>query len=149
MYTYWNHQLVGAFRSPDVPKPQICQTTFFFYRFLPGMEVTTRMQHPVSSPINRMPGSDFKKNFFFKALLAEGPEWPGCCQDANQFRKTSRMLSGCCQDAVGYDQKWKLEKLYESKGIKPKLCSYRPVGGKSTLAHLFAFSDRRRELDKL
>ena len=49
------------------------------------------------------------------------------------------MLSGCCQDAVGYDQKWKLEKLYESKGIKPKLCSYRPVGGKSTLAHLFGF----------
>ena len=41
---------------------------------LPGLAVTTRMQHPVSSPINRMPGSDFKKNFFFKALLAEGPE---------------------------------------------------------------------------
>ena len=39
-----------------------------------GLAVTTRMQHPVSSPINRMPGSDFKKNFFFKALLAEGPE---------------------------------------------------------------------------
>ena len=39
-----------------------------------GLAVTTRMQHPVSSPINRMPGSDFKKNFFFKALRAEGPE---------------------------------------------------------------------------
>ena len=39
------------------------------------------------------------------------------------------MLSGCCQDAVGYDQKWKIEKLYESEGIKPKLCSYRPGRG--------------------
>ena len=33
----------------------------------------------------------------------------------------------------------KLEKLYEFEGTKPKLCSYRPVGGKSTLAHLFGF----------
>ena len=38
-----------------------------------------------------------------------------------------------------FEEKWKREKLYESKGIKPKLCSYRPVGGKSTLAHLFVF----------
>ena len=43
----------------------------------------------------------------------------------------------------------KLEKLYESKGIKLKLCSYRPVGGKSTLAHLFELFDKKRKLEKL
>ena len=41
-----------------------------------------------------------------------------------------------------FDQKWKLEKLYESKGIESKLRSYRPVGGKSHLAHLFVFFGR-------
>ena len=46
-------------------------------------------------------------------------------------------------------QKRKLEKLYESMGIKPKLCSYRPVGGESTLAHLFGFFDQTRKLEKL
>jgi len=35
--------------------------------------------------------------------------------------------------------KWKLEKRYESGKIKPKLCSYRPGGGNSTLVHLFGF----------
>ena len=38
-----------------------------------------------------------------------------------------------------FDEKWKLEKLYEFKGIEPKLRSYRPVGEKSYLAHLFVF----------
>ena len=47
------------------------------------------------------------------------------------------------------DQKRKLEKLYESKGINPKLRSYRPEGGKSTLAHLFVFFDQRWKLEKL
>ena len=41
-----------------------------------------------------------------------------------------------------FDQKWKLEKLYESKGIESKLRPYRPVGGKSHLAHLFVFFGR-------
>ena len=59
------------------------------------------------------------------------------------------MLSGCCQDAVGYDKKWKLEKLCESKGIKPKLCSHRPAGGKSNLAHLFDLFDKKWKLEKL
>ena len=44
-----------------------------------------------------------------------------------------------CTSFWFFDQKWKLEKIYESKGNKPKLCSYKPVGGKSTLAHLFGF----------
>ena len=34
--------------------------------------------------------------------------------------------------------KRKLEKRYES-GIKPKLCSYRPGKGNSTLVHIFGF----------
>ena len=50
------------------------------------------------------------------------------CYDRGPF---SRQVTLC--------SKWKLEKLYESGGTKPKLCSYRPVGGKSTLVHLFDF----------
>ena len=40
---------------------------------------------------------------------------------------------------AGHSLPW--PELYESEGIKPKLCSYKPVGGKSTLAHLFGFFD--------
>ena len=40
---------------------------------------------------------------------------------------------------VAMSSKWKLEKRYESVGIKPKLCSYRPGRGDSTLVHLFGF----------
>ena len=42
-----------------------------------------------------------------------------------------------CSTVTVIDQKWKLEKLYESEGIEPKRWSYTPVGGKSHLAHLF------------
>ena len=44
-----------------------------------------------------------------------------------------------CSTVTVIDQKWTFEKLYEAKGIKPKLCSYRPVEGKSSFAHLFEF----------
>ena len=50
---------------------------------------------------------------------------------------------------IFFDETRKLEKLYESRGIKPKLCSYRPVGGESTLAHLFRVFDETRKLEKL
>ena len=33
----------------------------------------------------------------------------------------------------------KVEKRYESGGIKPKLCSYRPGSGNSNIVHLFGF----------
>ena len=44
-----------------------------------------------------------------------------------------------CSTVTVIDQKWKLEKLYESEGIEPKRRSYKPVGGKSNLAHLLRF----------
>ena len=43
---------------------------------------------------------------------------------------------------VAMSSKWKLEKRYESEGIKPKRCSYRPGRGNSTLVHLFGFVAR-------
>jgi hypothetical protein len=54
-----------------------------------------------------------------------------------------------CKKLYIFDETRKLEKPYESKRIKPKLCSYRPVGGESTLAHLFDFFDQTRKLEKL
>jgi len=46
------------------------------------------------------------------------------------------------QKHIIFEQKWKLEKLFKIKGIETKLPSYRPVGGKSHLAHLFVFFGR-------
>ncbi len=48
---------------------------------------------------------------------------------------------------AGHGRPW--PELYESEGIKPKLCSYRPVGGKSTLAHFFLIFYQKWKLEKL
>ena len=56
-------------------------------------------------------------------------------------------LSITCSTVTVIDKKRKLEKLYESKGNQSKLCSYRPVGGESSLAHLFGFVGPKWKLE--
>ena len=99
----------------------------------------------------------FVDKYFFRAILV-------ITKFKNQVvypkHNKTKLLHNCLYRPVGgeltlahlfrvFDETRKLEKLYESKGIKPKLCSYRPVGGESTLAHLFGFFDQTRKLEKL